>query len=483
MEEGERANLNPNTFTVDDALLTLGFGKYQYFVLGYAALAWVSEAMEMMLLSFIGPVVQRLWHLSAKEQSLITSVVFIGMLVGAYSWGVIADKYGRRKGFLMTALVTTLAGFASAFSPNYASLLVFRCVVGIGLGGGPVLCSWLLEFIPPPTRGTWMVVFQAFWTVGTVFEASIAWVVMPRLGWRWLLAFSSIPSFGLLVFYLFTPESPRYLCMNGREKEAMVILERISKVNGTKVPLGTLVSDDQQAGLDGDATPRTKCKQGPFSTILKLLSRELVRPTLLLWIVFFGNSFTYYGLVLLTTELNTGRSRCAAHKTAESKKVEDVDYKDVFITTFAEFPGLIIVAVTVDRVGRRLSMAVLFFICCILVFPLLFQQSERVTTGLLFGSRVCITATFTTLFIYAPEIYPTAVRSTGFGSASSMGRIGGMVCPYVAVALVQGCHQTAAIGMFEAIIFLSGVSVLLIPIETKGRELSDNVKLKNPPPV
>ncbi|KAK8584673.1 hypothetical protein V6N13_138627 [Hibiscus sabdariffa] len=482
MEEGERANLNPNTFTVDDALLTLGFGKYQYFVLGYAALAWVSEAMEMMLLSFIGPVVQRLWHLSAKEQSLITSVVFIGMLVGAYSWGVIADKYGRRKGFLMTALVTTLAGFASAFSPNYVSLLVFRCVVGIGLGGGPVLCSWLLEFIPPPNRGTWMVVFQAFWTVGTVFEASIAWIVMPSLGWRWLLAFSSIPSFGLLVFYLFTPESPRYLCMNGREKEAMVILERISKVNGTKVPLGTLVSDDHLAGLDVDATPRTKSKQGPFSTILKLLSRELIRPTLLLWVVFFGNSFTYYGLVLLTTELNTGRNRCVGHK-AETKKVEDVDYKDVFITTFAEFPGLIIVAVTVDRVGRRLSMAVLFFTCCILVFPLLFQQSDRVTTGLLFGSRVCITATFTTLFIYAPEIYPTAVRSTGFGSASSMGRIGGMICPYVAVALVQGCHQTAAIGMFEAIIFLSGVSVLLIPIETKGRELSDNVKLKNPPPV
>lgn len=84
------------TFSVDDALLTLGFGKYQYGVLAYAALAWVSEAMEMMLLSFIGPVVKRIWRLSAKEQSLITSVVFIGMLVGAYTWGVIADKYGRR---------------------------------------------------------------------------------------------------------------------------------------------------------------------------------------------------------------------------------------------------------------------------------------------------------------------------------------------------------------------------------------------------
>ncbi|KAE8699321.1 Organic cation/carnitine transporter 7 [Hibiscus syriacus] len=290
------------TFTVDDALITLGFGKYQFCVLGYAALAWISEAMEMMLLSFIGPVVQRLWHLSAKQQSLITSVVFIGMLIGAYSWGVVADKYGRR------------------------------------VGGGPVLCSWLLEFIPPPNRGTWMVVFQAFWTVGTVFEASIAWIVMPRFGWRWLLGFSSIPSFGLLAFYFITPESPRHLCLNGRTKEAMIILERIGEVNGTKVPLGTLVTDDYQAGIEEDGTP-TKPKQGPFSTILKLLSRELIRPTLLLWVVFFGNSFTYYGLVLLTTELNAGCSRCAGHKTSKSQVSEDVNYKDVFITTFADSKG------------------------------------------------------------------------------------------------------------------------------------------------
>ncbi|GAB2287618.1 Organic cation/carnitine transporter 7 [Dionaea muscipula] len=474
----QMADENPR-FTVDDALLEMGFGKFQTLVLLYAGFGWVSEAMEMMLLSFVGPAVKDEWNLSSSQQSLITTMVFVGMLIGAYSWGVISDNYGRRKGFLFPALVTSAAGFSSAFAPNYVALIILRCFVGMGLGGGPVLLSWFLEFVPSPKRGAWMVVFQGFWTVGTILEASLAWIVMPRLGWRWLLALSAVPASFLLIFYFMTPESPRYLSMKGRKDDAMKILEKMASVNGAELPRGILVSDYQVEEVNGPSSvaskPKTSCcrVQG-VQSLLKLLSRKLLRSTLLLWVVFFGNAFSYYGLVLLTTELTGGSSKCAGNQ-ARVTKSEVVNYKDVFITSFAELPGLLVAAAMIDKVGRKSSMSSMFFLCFVFLFPLIFHQHEGVTTALLFSARACIMATETIVYIYCPEVYPTSVRTTGVGVASSVGRIGGMVCPLVAVSLVQGCHKIAAISLFEAVILISGVSVMLFPFETKGRELKDNI--------
>ena len=82
-----------------------------------------------------------------------------------------------RTGLLFSTMFTTGMGFMSALSPNYLCLMVLRFLVGIGLGGGHVFSSWFLEFVPAQNRGTWMIVFSFFWTVGTILEASLAWVL------------------------------------------------------------------------------------------------------------------------------------------------------------------------------------------------------------------------------------------------------------------------------------------------------------------
>ncbi|CAO2836252.1 unnamed protein product [Amaranthus hypochondriacus] len=476
-------------YSMDDALLSLGFGKFQSLVLIYAGLGWISEAMEVMILSFVGPAVQTEWNLSSEQESLITTVVFAGMLFGAYTWGLISDRFGRRKGFLATAMITSIAGLLSAVAPNYIILITCRCLVGVGVGGGPVLLAWFLEFVPAPRRGTWLIIFQGFWTIGTVIEAALAWIIMPRWGWRYLLGLSALPAFLLLVFYVVVPESPRYLCFKGDKYGALQILERISKHNKRELPPGVLCTDieiEQLSGLPPERKPLlpsvleaptpakgNEAHTGILESLSMLLSPKLIRSTLLLWVVFFGNAFTYYGLVLLTTELNKTDSTCYLRKLG-SEEVADINYRNVFITSFAELPGLILAAVIVDRLGRKVSMAALLLLCFIFMLPLMIHQPAGLTTALLFGARACIMGSFTLMFLYAPEIYPTVVRSTGVGLGSSMARIGGMIAPLVAISLVHGCHQTLAILLFVSVVLLSGICVLLFPIETMGRELTDS---------
>lgn len=173
---------------------------------------------------------------------------------------------------------------------------------------------------------------------------------MPKLGWRWLLALSSLPTSFLLLFYKVTPESPRYLCLKGRTADAINVLEKIARVNGRELPSGNLVSDHEIElhKIDNPSedtrllSPRTNEVEHPkgtvsnlggISSLLVLLSPKLARPTLLLWAVFFGNAFSYYGLVLLTTELN-GHSKCMPDK-LQTEKSQDVRYKSVFIASFA----------------------------------------------------------------------------------------------------------------------------------------------------
>jgi MFS family permease len=95
------------SYTVDEALLSLGFGKFQTLVLAYAGIGWLSEAMEMMLLSFVGPSVRTEWGISDGQESFISSVVFAGMLIGSFTWGFVSDNYGRRQGRLPFPFVFT----------------------------------------------------------------------------------------------------------------------------------------------------------------------------------------------------------------------------------------------------------------------------------------------------------------------------------------------------------------------------------------
>jgi hypothetical protein len=177
--------------------------------------------------------------------------------------------------------------------------------------------------------------------------------VMPAFGWRWLLALSSLPSFALLLFYPLTLESPRYLCMKGRIADALHVMETMARVNRVALPSGRLtsghrmelheISDSSEtaqlvsARKTNPADHASKSGIGGLNAILRLLSPNLIRSTLLLWTVFLGLAFLYYGLVLLTSELSHGNRICGSEGAVALETTHTIDanlYRNVFITSF-----------------------------------------------------------------------------------------------------------------------------------------------------
>eukprot|EP00873_Tetraselmis_striata_P016735 jgi/Tetstr1/436999/TSEL_002738.t1 len=471
-------------YHVDDALTHVGFGRFQWFMLFYTGVAWAGDAMEMMLLSFLGPFVKCEWGLSPSQESMLTTFVFLGMLIGVNLFGYVSDACGRKIGFFATAVFSAFMGVGSAVAPTYAALVFFRAMVGIGLGGVPVAMTLFMEFMPSANRGKWLVIIESFWTVGTFFEAGIAWLVLPTLGWRWLLGISAIPQVLLVLLYPLLPESPYWLASKGRGGDATKVLARVARVNGGALPPGTLevtaapTLPSRSSSGGGNTKPRGKCGFfqplcGMCTSLGALYTKDLRRTTLMLHFIWAACSVGYYGLVILTTELHLegGRSCVDGAPTFDSS-----DYLNIFITTLAEVPGLILAELTVERLGRRKSMGSTMLLGGASAVFLTFGLSMNAETVFLFLSRCFVLSAFTVIYIYTPEVYPTTSRSLGLGINNAFARMAGMVAPFIAVNLPEAGMEVLAELLLAGLVTLGGAASFLLPFETAGKELTETVQ-------
>jgi len=137
----------------------------------------------------------------------------------------------------------------------------------------------------------------------------------------------------------------------------------------------------------------------------------------------------------------------------------------------AEFPGLLLAALLVDRIGRKVTLGGMILLCCAFSAPLCIQLRQGLSIILLFCARTCVMGSFAVLHVYSPEIYPTSCRNTGVGFANFIGRVGSIVAPLTITALIEKHHQKEAVLVMDLALFLAGVACTLFPLETKGREI------------
>ncbi|XP_018328933.1 synaptic vesicle 2-related protein [Agrilus planipennis] len=472
-----------DTFTVTQAVNALGFGWFQVKLSLWTGLCWMADSMEMTILSILSPALHCYWRITRYQEALTTTVVFLGMMLSSTFWGNLSDRYGRKYALTLCAILLFYYGLLSALAPSFMWILLLRGLVGFAIGCTPQSVTLYAEFLPTKQRAKCVVLLDCFWALGACFEVVLALVVMPTLGWKWLLALSTGP---LLIFMLicpWLPESARFHIASGQTDKALATIEKIASDNGKPMLLGRLVVDDTQAQLP---------HRGRFKD---LLIPSLRMTSLLLWFIWMACAFCYYGLVLMSTELFEPSSNACIEKidsrppineencAANCKQLQTTDYIDLLWTTLAEFPGIFVTIFIIERFGRKRTMAVQFVVyavCCL--FLLICPQRRSALTLVLFFARGIIAGVFQAAYVYTPEVYPTSLRSVGVGSCSAMARFGAMVTPYVAQVLLK-TSVIFSVALYATGALLAALACILLPLETTGKELTDNIDQQTSQPT
>ncbi|XP_067907151.1 putative transporter SVOPL isoform X4 [Heterodontus francisci] len=321
------------TYTVEEAVETIGFGRFHVLLLCIMGSTNVAEAMEIMLLAVISPVIRCEWRLEEWQVAMVTTMVFLGFMSCSWIWGYFADRYGRWKVLLLVTVWSSYYSGLTSFAHTYGWFVFLRSMVGCGVAGQSQGFILMTEFMPSKYRGRILPLGQIFWLMGSTIEILLAYLIIPTLGWRWLVRISTIPSIILLVVFKCIPESARYDVSEGNTRVAMQTLNYIAKMNRSCLPQGSLM-ETQTA------------KRG---RIFDLIDAEYRRTTLQSWFIWLGTAFAYYGLVLTSSELLENNPLCGTaggnevsdvHNSLESchcKMFESADYQTMVISTLGEF--------------------------------------------------------------------------------------------------------------------------------------------------
>uniref|UniRef100_A0A8C9DR80 SVOP like n=1 Tax=Prolemur simus TaxID=1328070 RepID=A0A8C9DR80_PROSS len=455
------------TFTVEDAVETIGFGRFHIALFLIMGSTGVVEAMEIMLLAVVSPVIRCEWQLDNWQVALVTTMVFFGYMVSSILFGLLADRYGRWKILLISFLWGAYFSLLTSFAPSYIWFVFLRMMVGCGVSGHAQGLIIKTEFLPTKYRGYMLPLSQVFWLAGSLLIIGLASVVVPSIGWRWLIRVASIPGIILIVAFKFIPESARFNVSTGNTRAALATLESIARMNRSAMPEGTL------------AEPILE-KRGRFAD---LLDAKYLRTTLQIWVIWLGISFAYYGIILASAELLErdlvcgskprvvetagdleSQSPCHCHMFTPS------DYQTMIISTVGEIALNPLNMLGINFLGRRLSLSITMG-CTALFFLLLnICTSSAGLIGFLFMLRALVAANFITIYIYTAEVYPTATRALGMGTSGSLCRIGAMVAPFISQVLMSASFL-GALCLFSSVCVICAISAFTLPIETKGRAL------------
>lgn len=369
--------------------------------------AWLFDALDVALLSFIMPIIKQSWHLTAGQMGTVSAVTSLGMMVGAVICGYLADKWGRKPVLIGTLLLFSVGNLLLTLTPSVGWFIAVRFITGIGLGGElPVAATIIADHFTGTKRARMLVLVDSFWAFGWIIAALLAFLVMPYWGWRVTVLLTALMGGYALLVRRHLPEQ----------------------------------------------TPVEKPHRTGFGPALRhIWSSEYRRATLCLSVLWFVIMFAYYGMFLWLPSVLVLRGFSIVH-----------GFWYTLLMSLAQLPGYYLAAWLIGRVPRKAVLTV--YLIGTMLSAAAFGLAT--STGMIVFSGAWLSfftlGAWGIMIAFTPGQFAVDVRGIGMGFAQSIGRVGATVGPFLVGALMGLGLSIPAIFMVFVGALVLGVVVLLV---------------------
>ncbi|WKY04883.1 hypothetical protein Q1695_005690 [Nippostrongylus brasiliensis] len=396
------------------------------------------------------------WEISCSRgwiRASVQAMYYIGQMAGSMVFGLLGDRIGRKKVFLIAIFLQLTCGFAVVVTPWWWLFALFRAGLGFSHPGIFVIAVVIgAELVGPSYRRLAAVITGLFFAIGQVLLGVEAYFITD---YRFLQLAIVSPAILFISYWWLVPESARWLVTQKRYEDADKVLQEAAKWNHATLP------DKWWEQLDGDSDNSRsgkvvkQFKLWDLFVTPQLRKRALV--TFFLWPVV---SMVYYGMALKPNVLGG-----------------DI-YINFIFAAVVEIPALILVYLLIDRIGRRMLLSCGYFLsgfCLLLNYVMGESATPAMAIAQMMVTKGAITATYATIYTYSPELFPTVIRNTAMGCCSTIARVGAISASYISLWIVESFGKVFMVVPFAVMAILAGLLTLLCLPETKGKPLPETI--------
>ncbi len=449
---------DPAIRDLEGALARIGVTAAHKQIIVLILIGCLFDAFEQNTVGIVGPALRNLWGLTATDIGFLNTITFGSAALGRLASGAIGDRYGRRVMLGINLILFTIGSLGCALAPSFAVLCLFRAIVGFGVGGEiSTAVTMLSEFCSPKFRGTAAgLVNVGAGGLGNFLAPAFGLLVFSLFpgenAWRWLFAVLAIPCL-LVVFYRrYVPETPRFLLSRGRVGEANRVLSILA--SGSLNPRGVATTEyltrppsvaaERQTGSAGVFQPPYLGRTVAVAIAILMSYGAQLSVLTLMPTIFVAMGYNYSSSLLYAMTIQSG-----------------------------SVLGAIAASVFGYHLPRKRVLTAGAVLACVAALCIAFL-GKSIVLVLLLGAvfQFFVLLLNTSIWIYAPELYPTRMRAFGVAFILATGSAAGSLVPPVSGALFEAYGLMGVFGLASAMYLIFAIAIQFGP-ETYGRSMED----------